>query len=87
MLHALGASGNALRMLDELFAHPFMTVPFAQQLLGSSQQGARNALERLRQAGIVHLGEAKWPRVYIATELLQAIEEPIASDSETSPQA
>jgi Fic family protein len=82
MLHVLGASGNALRMLDELFAYPFMTVPFAQHLLGSSQQGARNALERLRQAGIVHLGEAKWPRLYVATELMRAIEAPVAAETE-----
>ncbi len=75
-------SGNALRLLDVLFAYPFMTVPLAQRLIGSSQQGARNALERLRQAGIVHLGEAKWPRVYVATELLQAIEVPVAAETE-----
>jgi len=80
-------SGNALRLLDVLFAYPFMTVPLAQRLIGSSQQGARNALERLRQAGIVHPDKTKWPRVYVAKELLQAIEEPIASDIETSPQA
>jgi Fic family protein len=79
-----GASGNALRLLDELFAHPFMTVPFAHQLLGISQQGARNILERLRQAGIVRPDESKWPRVYVATELLQAIEAPVAAELDAS---
>ena len=80
VLQAGGASGNALRLLDELFAHPFMTVPFAHQLLGISQQGARNILERLRQAGIVHPDETKWPRMYVTTELLQAIEAPVAAE-------
>lgn len=80
VLQAGGASGNALRLLDELFAHPFMTVPFAHRLLGISQQGARNILERLRQAGIVHPDETKWPRMYVTTELLQAIEAPVAAE-------
>ena len=80
VLQAGGASGNTLRLLDELFAYPFMTVPFAHQLLGVSQQGARNILERLSQAGIVRPDETKWPRVYIATELLQAIEAPVAAE-------
>jgi Fic family protein len=83
VLQAGGASGNALRLLDELFAHPFMTVPFAHQLLGISQQGARNILERLAQAGIVHPDQTKWPRMYVITELLQAIEAPVAADSDT----
>jgi Fic family protein len=80
VLQAGGASGNTLRLLDELFAHPFMTVPFAHQLLGISQQGARNILERLTQAGIVRPDETKWPRMYVTTELLQAIETPVAAE-------
>jgi len=81
MLQARGTtSGNALRLLDELFAYPFMTVPFAHQRLGISQQGARNILERLRQAGIVRPDASKWPRVYVATELLEAIEAPVAAE-------
>jgi Fic family protein len=80
VLQAGGASGNTLRLLDELFAYPFMTVPFAHRLLGITQQGARNILERLRQDGIVRLDETKWPRVYITTELLQAIEAPVATE-------
>jgi Fic family protein len=83
MLEALGAtSGNALRLLDELFAHPFMTVPFARQRLGISQQGARNILERLTQAGILFLDVSKWPHVYVAGELLEAIEAPVAGPVE-----
>ena len=84
MLHERGASGNTLRLLDELFAYPFMTVPLARRLMDSSQQGAWNVLRRLTEAGIVRLDNTKWPRVYVATELLQAIETPVAADIEDS---
>jgi Fic family protein len=84
MLHGHGTSANALRLLDELFAHPFMTAPLAHRTLGVSQAGARYLLEKLTQAGIVHPDESKWPRVYVATELLQAIETPVAADIEAS---
>ncbi|MDI6857864.1 MAG: Fic family protein [Dehalococcoidia bacterium] len=79
-LHAAGVSGNAVRLLDELFAYPFMTVPFARRLLGSSAQGARNALEKLRKTSIVRLDKGKWPRVYVASELLEAIEAPVVAE-------
>jgi Fic family protein len=84
MLHERGASGNTLRLLDELFAYPFMTVPLARRLMDSSQQGAWNVLRRLTEAGIVRLDNTKWPRVYVATELLQAIETPVAANIEAS---
>jgi Fic family protein len=69
-----------LRLLDELFAHPFLTAPLVHRTLGVSQAGARYLLEKLVQAGIVHLDERKWPRVYVATELLEAIEAPVAAE-------
>lgn len=84
MLHGHGTSANALRLLDELFAHPFMTAPLAHRTLGVSQAGARYLLEKLTEAGIVHSDESKWPRVYVATELLNAIEAPVAADIEAS---
>jgi Fic family protein len=86
MLHEYTTSANAFRLLDELFANPFMTVPLAHRILGVTPAGARYLMEKLVQAQIVHPDETKWPRVYVATELLQAIEAPIASTLETSPQ-
>jgi len=84
LLNERRASGNTLRLLDELYAYPFMTVPLARRLIGSSQQGAWTNLKSLAEAGIVHPDKTKWPRVYIATELLRAIEAPIAADIEAS---
>jgi hypothetical protein len=38
----------------------------------------------LVRAEILRPDEGKWPRVYVATELLQAIETPVAADIEAS---
>ena len=73
-------SANALRLLDEIFAMPILTVADAARLLGVTPAGARRILERLAQAGILdELGD-EWPRLYIATELLELIEAPTVSE-------
>ncbi len=73
-------SANALRLLDEIFAMPILTVADAARLLGVTPAGARRILERLAQAGILdELGD-EWPRLYIAAELLELIEAPTVSE-------
>ena len=73
-------SGNALRLLDHLFASPYMTAPVASRLIDITNAGARGILERLARAGIVEENLEWWPRMYIARELLEVIEAPMASD-------
>ena len=73
-------SGNALRLLDELSASPFMNAPYAARLLGVTNAGARGILGRLVAAGILEESPGSWPRLYVARELLDAIEAPIATD-------
>ena len=74
-------SANALLLLDEIFARPVMTAGEAARLLDVTPAGARRILERLEQAGIVVEGVgSKWPKLYIATDLLHVIEAPTASD-------
>ena len=74
-------SANALLLLDEIFARPVMTAGEAARLLDVTPAGARRILERLEQAGIVVEGIGnKWPKLYIATDLLHVIEAPTASD-------
>lgn len=77
-----GASGNVLRLLDELFINPFMTVPRARRILGLTYAGARGALERLERENIVEFQRHVWPRLYIARELVKVIEAPVAKSSE-----
>ena len=73
-------SGNALRLLDELFANPYMTAPGAAELLGVTTAGARRILDRLAQARILeHYGD-RWPRLYVLTGLLDIIEAPTAAE-------
>lgn len=68
-------SGNALRLVDYLFASPFVTMGAAAQTLNITYVGARGILERLRKAGIVERIEGSWPHIYVARELLGVIEE------------
>ena len=72
-------SGNALRLLDELFATPYMTAPYAADLLNLTTAGARRILERLTEAGILEYYADEWPRLYAARELLELLEAPTAS--------
>ena len=72
-------SGNALRLLDELSASPFIHAPYAAHLLGVTNAGARGILGRLADAGILEESPGSWPRLYVARELLDVIEAPIST--------
>ena len=66
-------SGNALRLVDELFAAPYMPAPRAARLLGVTNPGARGILDRLVEAEILVFIPDAWPRLYVADELLETI--------------
>ena len=68
-------SANALRVVDELFAAPYMTAPRVARLLGVTNPGARGILDRLVQAGILRFLPETWPRLYVAAELLETVED------------
>ena len=76
-LQAFNASGNALRLLDELFANPYMTVPTASRILGITPQGARGVLDKLTKGRIVQFYSGTWPRFVVARELLALIDAPL----------
>ncbi len=67
-------SANALRLTEELFASPVTTIPTASKVLGISRAGARGVLYRLKDAGVVEEMPGTWPRLFIANELLEAID-------------
>ena len=71
-------SSNALRLVDELFARPYMTTPLAAILLDVTSAGARGILERLALAGVVEEIPDRWPRLYVARELLDLINAAVA---------
>jgi Fic family protein len=72
------ASANALRLLDHLFVNPFVTVPVAQDVLQVTYAGARGVLQRLEDAGILSPVADTWPKMFIARDILHAIEAPVA---------
>ncbi len=69
-------SANALRLLDEVFARVFVTASDVARLLSFTQAGARRILDRLVQAGVLEELRNEWPRLYVATDLLNLIEAP-----------
>lgn len=73
-------SGNAYRLLDELFGSPFITAPRAARILGVTLAAARRLLERLVALGILIEDRSTRPRFYIARELLWEVERPMAEE-------
>jgi Fic family protein len=79
LLQSKRESANALRLLDILFANPYVTAPRASEALGVTHAGAQGILNRLVRAGVLEHISGRWPRLYVARELLRAIEVPIAA--------
>lgn len=63
-------SGTTLQLLDSIFVQPIQTAASAARALNLSNPGARNALDRLVEAGILE-PETGWPRFYVARKLLE----------------
>ena len=80
LLHSRRESANGLRLLEELFARPVITVSEASRLLGVSDPGARRVLGRLVDAGIVTRVDGSWPSLYAARRLLDELDRPTAVD-------
>jgi len=70
--------GHALRLADELFRTPAMTVPEAKRLLDVTDPTARRAVRELEARGLlVEWSEKRWPRVYLARHVLDAVLRPL----------
>ena len=73
-LQDIRTSVSAIQLLDEFFINPFTTVRNASELLGMSVAGARGVLNRLESVGIIRVYRGVWPRTYVASEVLAALE-------------
>jgi len=63
-----------LRLADALFAAPILTIPQAQRLLGVTYPSAQRSLERLVQAGILHLvSGTSYRKTYMADAIIDVI--------------
>jgi Fic family protein len=79
LLQERSESGNVLRLVDILFAQPYMSAPHAADLLGITYQGVRRILDRLVTLGIIKAIPDTWPRLYIAERLFEIIQAPSAT--------
>jgi len=70
--------GHALTLADELFRTPCMTVPEAQRVLDVTNPTARRAVRELEVKGLLaEWAEKRWPRVYLARHVLDAVLLPV----------
>ena len=70
--------GHALALADESFRTPCLTVPQAQRVLGVTNPTARHVVrELLAQQLLEEYGEKRWPRVYLARPIIDAVMHPL----------
>jgi Fic family protein len=74
-LQRVRASALLLRLVDELFARPAITVNSARRRLGVTHRTARLNVYRLAKEGILREGTGKQRnRVYVAPEIIEIVE-------------
>lgn len=67
---------KALRLLDELFVNPYLTVARAIRILDVSDPTARQTVALLQGEGLLEeVTGRSWGRIYLARPILQAIED------------
>ena len=68
------ASAILLRLVDNLFITPVVTIPQTQRLLGVTYRSAKANVDKLVHAGILtQTGESSYGKMYLAPELLEVI--------------
>jgi len=82
---SLTRAGAAVRLIDLLFTHPFITIPNAAQFLDQTYPAAQNNVEKLVEAGILkeRAGTAN-PKVFVADAVLRLLDEPLTDTPSTS---
>ena len=76
-LQSRRAPSSDSQLLDEFIANPLMTVSVAADKLDMTTAGASRVLSRLVDAGLIRRDERTWPHLYVAEEVLGALESPI----------
>ena len=72
---AVVSSAVLLRLIDELFEHPAMTVPQAARRLGVTHRGAQLNIDKLLAAGIVReVTGRRRNRIYMADRIMEILE-------------
>jgi Fic family protein len=71
----LSAKPSSLKLLDELFLNPYLTVARAVRILEVSKPTARQNIAFLQKEGLLEeVSGRKWRRIYLARPILEDIE-------------
>lgn len=74
-------SAAAMRLLDELFASPYITVASAAKAIGQTFSGAQVNVNKLIGAGVLRqVSPQKRNRIYVAAEILRLLDAPLAEE-------
>jgi Fic family protein len=80
-------AASAVRLLDLLFTHPFITIPNAARFLGQTYPAALNNVDKLVAAGVLRAREGtSSPRVYVADEVLRLLDGPLTDAPAAAPE-
>lgn len=75
---AVVRSPAALRLIDELFASPYLTLRRATEATGVAKKSAQNSIDRLLAAGLIREITGKQRnRIYCANEIFRLLDEPL----------
>jgi Fic family protein len=81
---SLTRAGAAVRLIDLLFTHPFITIPSAARYLDQTYPAAQNNVEKLVDAGILkERSGTSNPKVFVADEILRLLDEPLTDTTPT----
>ena len=73
----LGSKIKAMRIVDELFVNPYITVARAEALLKLSNPTARQIVKVLEAEGMLQeVSGRAWGRLYVSRPILKAIQGP-----------
>ncbi len=73
-LQETSQSAAPFRLADSLFESPFLTIPYAEQILDVSYPAARDNVQRLVDVGILRQwSEKRRPKQFFAREILQIL--------------
>jgi Fic family protein len=82
---SLTRAGAAVRLVDLVFTHPFITIPNAANFLDQTYPAAQNNVEKLVEAGILReMAATSNPKVFMADEILRLLDAPL-TDTTPSP--
>lgn len=83
---SLTRAGAAVRLVDLLFTHPFITIPNAAQFLEQTYPAAANNVDKLVTAGILReRAGSSFPKVFVADEILRLLDQPLSIDDPEAP--